>query len=350
MNIDKIIKKVNAYFNIATKFNLLKVSNSYCAISLEEYEKSLLKYLLDIADHSIEKFENAKNISYDEIISELNSNNIKNVELLKLIEEKSDDVFYKLKELRDGGEKLSASLCSKIIDYCSSSDTPYTEEDAQEDFKRILEKTKENMNNICIFLNDAISRIENYQGTNWIVTPNVSYSYSQIDKLDYSEPCDSVTITSALTDAIYFSLFNLDNKLTPEDVIDDEMDIEFSGWQSDYYKLINEIRSPGSTSTGKEITLYTARPTEDRELYLDAKNLPNNLYLTNSINSAEGIAIELAGKDKSRDVWKVRINTKYLLKTLDNGIVKEYRVIAGEGGAPIKYMELIGFGDSGKQL
>lgn len=109
--------------------------------------------------------------------------------------------------------------------------------------------------------------------------------------------------------------------------------------QIDYFNLIKELKYPGSSSkTGNFLILYTARPKKDRDIYYNAKTLPANIFLTNSYSHAEGIAFDLSEKDEPRDIWKVKINEKYLIKTLD-GPIKYYQVI--KDNAPIEYIKLI---------
>ena len=66
--------------------------------------------------------------------------------------------------------------------------------------------------------------------------------------------------------------------------------------------------------------------------------MPNGLYLTNDIDSALGLAVDLG---YARDVWEVNINTRFLFTTLDVGKEKQYRVVCGPSGAPVEYFSLI---------
>ena len=75
----------------------------------------------------------------------------------------------------------------------------------------------------------------------------------------------------------------------------------------------------------KILTLYTARPRKDREQLLANKTLPINVFLTDSQEHAEGLAIDLSGGQGTRDIWMVKINSTYLTKTLD-GPVKYYQL------------------------
>lgn len=105
-----------------------------------------------------------------------------------------------------------------------------------------------------------------------------------------------------------------------------------------YFDLIKEIQHPGSSQTGKDILLYTARPVKDRRQFEGARTLPPNLFLANSLDHVEGLATDLGSE--RRDVWKVRINTKHLVLTNDAGRVKYYQIV-GDKPVPVQNLELI---------
>lgn len=125
-----------------------------------------------------------------------------------------------------------------------------------------------------------------------------------------------------------FTLFVTDDgKITEvEDVLEGGDDDFFRTpkGQSDYFNLVNEIRHPGSSSKGKVVTLYTARPTKDRERYEGARDVPANIFLASTLDEAEGLASDL-GSSEVRDVWKVRVDTRHLVKTLDTPRIKHYQ-------------------------
>lgn len=124
-----------------------------------------------------------------------------------------------------------------------------------------------------------------------------------------------------------FSLFYDEGKIEIDDVLEsgDEDFFDNVKEEEDYFNLINELKNYGRKKENKVLTLYTARPKKDRMVYLDAKTLPKNIFLTNSYSHAEGLAYDLADKNEPRDIWKVKINQKYLTQTLD-GPIKYYQV------------------------
>jgi hypothetical protein len=142
------------------------------------------------------------------------------------------------------------------------------------------------------------------------------------------EPADDALITLGTSKfSPNFSFFQIDGKIEIEDVLEggDEDFFHSTEIQADYFNLVNELKKPGSTNRGKILTLYTARPRKDREQFLHSNSLPANLFLTNDYDHAEGLAIDLAGSGEKRDIWKVKIDSRYLTQTLD-GPIKYYQI------------------------
>ena len=138
-----------------------------------------------------------------------------------------------------------------------------------------------------------------------------------------------------------FTLFVTDDgKITEvEDVLEggDEDFFRSPKGQSDYFNLVNEIRHPGSSSKGKVVTLYTARPTKDRGRYEGARDIPANIFLASTLDEAGGLASDLGSKEV-RDVWKVRVDTRHLVKTLDTPRIKHYQTT---DRTPVQDIDLI---------
>ena len=137
-----------------------------------------------------------------------------------------------------------------------------------------------------------------------------------------------------------FTYFEMDGQLELEDILEGGDTDFFSDnlVQADYFNLINSLRNPVANSEQPKIlSLYTARPVKDRQVYADTKEIPSNIFLTNSYAFAEGFAREYGG---NKDIWKIRIADKYLVKTMDDGKQRQYQVV-GRGLVPIVSMELI---------
>lgn len=323
MKLDRLIKFSSLF---------LKLAIGHVQLSLSNYSKNLLAALLHMSSSSTERLGGTR---LSDLLQEIKDTGVNNPNILEAIVNKDEDQLFSL--LRLEGD-IPNVLKMKAIDYCSA---VYSEEDARRNYEEILSATQENMGKIVNIVNDAINRIEGYGGTKWKIIPEVPETYPKFEKT-YSEPCDCADVVSTTNPSIYFSLIKEDGseKFIVEDIIEDDMDVDAKdGWQKDYYSLINEIRKPGSTSRGRNVTLYTARPVNDREFYTSTATLPNGIYLTSSLDSAAGIALDM-GSGKARDVWMFRINSKYLLQTLE-GYEKQYRIVAGPEGAPIVAKELM---------
>lgn len=325
MSIEKIIKLANRFQSI-----MIKKSISYCETDLSDYNSTLKKKLDSLLQSSRDAFEKAKKANPEDLVKRLKSYNIRDEELFQIIREKNDDeVFSKIINL-----EIPTSLKIEIENYCFSSQETF-DQDFDKDFEKLSKETKENMDKICSLINSSISRIPKYKGTIWKIIP---YSAG------IEESCKDAQVISSKNKDVFFSLFFTGEKFEIDEVIEDIGEFEDSSWQSDYYNLVNEIRKPGSSSVSKMLTLYTARPTKDREMYRSARNLPKGIYLTNKEDSACGLAVELAKeKDERRDVWMVRVDRKDLLQTLE-GHEKHYVVIS-EDGAPVETIELIQEGE-----
>lgn len=205
-----------------------------------------------------------------------------------------------------------------------------------EEVKKLLVTSEQNMQTVKSTIEQAISRISNWNGSPIII--------EALDAQDERGPIlqaadDAHIILGNDEYAPNFTLFNHDGKYVTEDVLEGG-DTDFfkdHKIQADYFNLINEINKPGSTNKGKILTLYTARPKEDRNHYINATTLPANIFLTNDYSHAEGLAIDLAGSKEPRDIWKVRIDSRYLTQTLD-GPVKYYQVTVPDAPAKIELL------------
>jgi len=105
-----------------------------------------------------------------------------------------------------------------------------------------------------------------------------------------------------------------------------------------YFKLVNEIRNPGSANkSGKPTVVYTARPVKDRKIYQGAKKVPSGIYVTTSADRADGFGRDF-GNTEGRDLWKIVVDSKNLVQTLKAGRVRDYQIV-GKGMVPIKSIE-----------
>ena len=132
-----------------------------------------------------------------------------------------------------------------------------------------------------------------------------------------------------------FTIFP-DNEI--DDVLEGDEDDFFISQevQNQYMQLISALQN----NEGKTLTLYTARPSSDRSIYQSTSSVPINIFLTTKEDSAIGYAIDFG----NRDLWRIRINSKYLICTLNTPSEKNYQVIAPEKGgiyAPVEDIVLV---------
>lgn len=210
----------------------------------------------------------------------------------------------------------------------------FTQEDVDSEYNRLIEGTKNSLEQIASNISAAISRIENWSG----VLPVIVRSMA-IDNDNETGIGDEAMIEFGNDDmAPNFTYFIIDGKLIIDDVLEagDEEFFTDPRIQSDYFNLVKELRNPGSSSkSGKVLTLYTARPVKDRQLYMGKKTIPSNIFLTDKYESAEGIGRDMG----ERDIWRLRIDSKWLINTLD-GPEKQYQVVGGNE-VPVIKMDLI---------
>jgi len=243
--------------------------------------------------------------------------------------QQSNEIWEAARSLRTLAEQL---------EHKAETNPEITEQEITKTFNDIVAGTRQNLQVIAQSIQQTIARIPNWN--NSIIRVVASELYNNDD---YLEPIDYALIEFGDDDmAPSFSYFSDNGKIIIDDVLE-AGDSDFfteSKTQADYFNLIKELRNPGSSSQGgKILTLYTARPVKDRELYDNAKQVPSNLFLTNNYDSAEGIARDLAGSGEVRDVWKIQIDSRYLVQTLE-GSEKQYQVV-GDGMVPVKSMTLL---------
>lgn len=220
-------------------------------------------------------------------------------------------------------------------DFLQKEDPEVADKQIEETIQQALLGTKKEMLKLKSVIEQAISRIHQWNNYSILIQPEAN----QNEMNRYSiETTNSALVTLGQGHmAPNFMIFQHENQMIIDDVIEGG-DTDFFATpqiQSDYFNLINELKNPGSTSKGKVLTLYTARPKKDREEFLQSQKLPINIFLANNYNHVEGLAQDLGGE---RDIWKVRIDSRYLTQTL-NGPIKYYQITTPE--APVQKMELL---------
>jgi hypothetical protein len=259
----------------------------------------------------------------------------------KLMGENPDEYYKKWHEIRtkySNEQKEVFSIFSAIRhlgEYADSVDVGQV--DDQEYYNLANEATEETNKKML----ELKSKIENFinkiswNGSTVVIKPEMPESNE-----DPVPSTDSAQIIVGKDG--YFSYFSDEEEDNPKFIIDDiieageDEDDFFANEQEkqDYYSLIDILQNPNKKD--EILTLYTARPVKDRKFYINTDYLPANIFLSNSFSHVDGLAGDLAGTEERRDIYKVRINSKYLIKTLD-GSVKYYQVVKN---APVKSIKL----------
>jgi hypothetical protein len=229
-------------------------------------------------------------------------------------------------------------VLARYKDYAPSG---YPWKDARIDVAGFVRETKRNMEAVARTVAAAVGRVEGWGGSRLVVRP--MYGYYTRSGFEEFKPMDGGA-TDAKVDflggrnAPGFTLFS---DGTVDDVLDagDRDFFTDPAVEVDYFALVGELRSPGSTArAGKVLTLYTARPRKDRATYDGAKKVPSGIFLTTGEDRAYRLGLDLGG---DRDVYRVRIDSRFLVQTLDAGGVREYQAV-GRGEVPVVAIDRVG--------
>jgi hypothetical protein len=221
-------------------------------------------------------------------------------------------------------EDLLQKELISLIGPFKSSEGEYTEEMAQNDLQRLVKETESKMTEVKIKIQEALIKIPSFNTDTIIIEPQVSSHMGRISL----EPSSTAYIklgNEADAPSFMFSIY--ENQVFIDDVLEggDTDYFKNQETQNDYFTLIDALRNTGKQIKHKVITLYTARPKKDRQMIQLNQTLPLNVFLTDNEEHAYGLANDLSGGQEIRDVWMVKINSKYLTKTLD-GPIKYYQL------------------------
>jgi hypothetical protein len=327
------------------KFKIwLENNNALVSINYSDFEKKIKTAAQDLMDYAHERKQSLKKFILNlELIKKELAEFPNLQQLLISLQNKKDirknvnNLFDWYKKLPNSTEKFSVrNVIQHIWNYEDSFDSSDVNEEEYKSLANdIILKTKPNMESIKQEVERAIENSE-WSGSNVIIIPIASEEHDGRTSLS---PSDSAHIKVGSKSA-FFTLIIHDGGRSIDDIIEagyeDEEFFSKPEEKSDYYILVQEFENPGSSSKGKVLTLYTARPTKDREFYQKTNWLPANIFLSNSLSHVEGLADDL-GTSERRDIYKVKINSKYLVKTLD-GAVKYYMV--SKEKSPVEYIGL----------
>jgi hypothetical protein len=335
------------------KIYKLSQNNSTIQISIDEYVESLKERLIEISQFSEEHYQYLQQFNFDLDKSMYSLSNVgyPYVDLMRDAlqfkdRDKIHDEVMKLFEwYKANRNAIKWGQISQAVRDIQNYDEQigdykiqYTEDKVQEQLVDLSKETYENMQEIAKLISESVKDIPNW---------NNSPIKIRALRLDYDNEISAED--SAIIEVLgnngcggdaSFSFFKLDDKFEIDDVLEAGDDDFFDNpkAQSDYFNLVNALRNPNAFTKPKTLTLYTARPKKDREIYMDAKTIPSNIFLTSSLSFAKGFALEYGG---DRDVWRIRIKDVYLTMTMDSPDQRQYQVTGGDF-VPIESIRLLG--------
>lgn len=317
---------------------LENINSSLVKIDMENLKKILTKKIEDFFIDYENETENLKKFKLDlnyikkelkdypkinELISQLSSNK----------KDWQDDLWNWQRSLSSENRYKVFNVTRYLWKYLDSlDDRNINKKEYYDLLNQVLEKTNKNMMEIKNNIENAISKSD-WSGSLVTIYPLIASSEE-----DFLSPSTSAEIKVGTKNGD-FQYWKQNDKFIIEDILEsdeEESDYFFTSNEEkqDYFNLVSQLQNPNKKD--QILTLYTARPTKDREFYSKTDYLPANIFLSNSFNHVDGLAGDLQGTEERRDIYKVKINSKYLIKTLD-GPVKYYQVIKN---APVQSISL----------
>lgn len=340
--IDESRTTVRSSIQVLDEMRQMLESEGSVKLDTAKYEKELRDKIMDMQRDSMERHVRSreKEVDTSRVVKVLSSlDRLREAEKLVKAYEESDSkefarVYISLLKDRDisiSDEWFDLRMVIRAMQ--DSIEAPWTKEEAERDIAGILNQTIEAQNKNARTIEKAIARAEEWNGSAIVIQPMVA---------DALEAATTSNVTIKGSD-IGFTLFG---DGTVEDVLEagDREFFKQSEQEQDYFNLVREIENPGSTSRkGKLLRLYTARPLRDRKDFQKAarkKEIPNNIFLTDDMEEAEGYALEYP----PRDVWEVQIYEKYVTKTQTRtmgGRAGNWQTLGPKDKAPIKDMSIV---------
>lgn len=355
-------------------YKIVKQANPAVSVSTRAYEESLRQSVSQLVQSQQDRIGRLQNFQYNPtaLITALTKHGYQNIAQVQQVLQSKDlrsieQLSYQLYQFMSGIEKqlkpqygykawtmvqdLSQAI-RQLRDYCDQVEyqtpgfAPMDEQQELAQLQTLVAQTQAEMQKIAQKVSEAVSRVGGWGGTPLMIE---AMTVSKDDPHKFESPTSSASVEFGQGDMVpSFTIFLNENGSFEIDDVLEGGDNDFfpeGRLQSDYFNLIKEMRNPGSTQqAGRILTLYTARPVKDRALYMNAQQVPSNLFLTSSYQSAHGIALDLGGSEGRRDVWRVRIDERYLVKTLDSLEERQYQVV-GNGQVPVKSMTLMDEGE-----
>ena len=324
---------------------LLAESRSSVGIDTKNYEKRLKRTLEKFRDASEERAERAQasGVSRKDMVSALKRVGFPGSEKFVDSVERGGSRLPFYDFVSSNADREDVYEVSYLLrGFARQAEDVYDDKQLKVDFARLVSETTDSMRAISGLIKRAVSRVPDWSGSRVIIVAD-----HQKDSIEASQQAD-VVLSHRMSRAPLrpgFTVWLQGRSLVVEDVLD-AGDPEFfsktdSSLSGDYFGLVGELREPGSSrKKGRVLTLFTARPAEERSLYRRAKTVPSNIFVSSNLNRVVGIAAEtLFGREGKRDVYRLRINERYLNKTLDTGKIKDYQTFHRSGKVPVENIE-----------
>lgn len=333
------IKLARLQYNREKSIN--ESSNSNITINSESLNNSLQKYFNKLKQDQKDQQERLKDFELPKNFNDLIKDYPEKDKISQLIQNneisKASSLLFDY-YIKQGFKDLNIRQASRLLNDLDIKNNPYdlSDNDTQKEITTYLKSTIKHMEEIENNIKMAISKIPQWNNTQITIIPQ-DYDQNNMFDSEKGEDCAIIFLGDNIDEDPYFSYFIIDNKIIIDDVLE-HGDKDFfidNNVEEDYFQLINNLRNPNKQD--KIITVYTARPMKDREIYLDKSEIPPGIFVASSYNFAEGFAID----NKPRDIWKIKINSKYLIETLnDPSSGKQYQVI-GKQNIPVEKISLI---------
>jgi hypothetical protein len=322
-----------------------ETQNPAIRISVSGYEQSLRKIITGLRDFEENEKDRLQNFRFDpKVVDALRSINYPNIKSLETAVASRNPRMLNFAAMRLQNWQMRQKIYGldtvrnairHLWDYASVLEPHETSPEEWERYtQELVGKTQQNMERIAAIIREAVGRIPNWMGSPITISANTPNRENTIDA--------ETDANVSLGNIAGFTIFMDGGNYRIDDITEGDEAFDSISQKADYFTLIKELQHPGSSSRGRTLTLYTARPAKDRQRYLDARTVPVNIYLTTKLSTAESFGDDF---NEKRDIWRVRINSRYLMVTLDMPGEKQYQVI-GPPEVPIESMELLSTGDN----
>lgn len=331
-----------------------------------DYEQQVIEYLNDLAYKTESRQQELMNYNpqFEQLRSQLAEVGFPNPDqAIQALQ--SDDywtnyqVYKQLSELyyqipyNDPRRQYIEQLKVEIRNITDQHDkSTFSFQDAQQFAVQVIQQSKNRLMKIQALISKAISNIPDWGGSSIDITPDDPPSDFASSPPNYGSPISGAQISVGKQVAwggpASFTLF-VDWDENSDEIVKIEVDDILEGGDTDffadntitadYFNLVSELQHPGRSAQQQDkiLTLYTARPAEHRQQYLEAHEIPPNIFLTSSYQSAVGMSQDFS----KRDVWRVRIKSRYLVQTMNAPQEQWYQVKSQAGMVPVESIRLV---------